>query len=342
MKKTTVLFLLIVILQFVSAQTVLHPGDIAIVQINKTYDSFDFVPLVPITTGTKIVFSDMKYSALQKRFIPFGDPQYTGVHTFTAAQNYAAGTVIQSKNNLDESKKFITYGTTGLSLIAYQVNNNDTTFITAIGWLAAENFKAGINDIPPGLSVVNNTVVKFDSTDIYFNKNYYYSIKFDNMGDVSKMEGTAIQLRRRFADNYNFTHSIGVIANTPVPNFNVLAPDVIAPKLLRSYPTQNKINVSPLSNVELEFNEPIIAKKAITVRNTSSDATQYILPTDVSIEDTIATFSYGADLAYATNYALEIQRGTFTDLDNNPWPANNDTIITFATSAKRSVELNLR
>lgn len=350
MKKFTLLLLLFAVFQIVKAQTVLKPGDIAIVHINKAYESFDFVPLVPIVTGTKIIFSDMKYSANLKRFIPFTNSQYTGIHTFTASQDYAAGIVIQCMNNLDESKKFITYGTTGLSLIAFQPNDTtyigigpggtnvtvttDTTYITAIGWLTAENFKAGINDIPPDLSVADNTVVKFDSTETYFNKNMYYSIKFDNMGDNTKQEGTAIQLRRRFADVSNYIHSNSLISNTSVPNFNVFAPDLINPTLLSSYPYNNKINVSPYSGVELKFSEPVIAQKIITVRNTLSGATQHIMPNQVSIKDSVVSFSYGADLEYASNYTLEFQSGTFTDLDNNPWPVDSETIM-FATSAKR-------
>jgi len=331
------LLLFVITCSYAVTPTVLQPGDIAIVQVNKAYESFDFVPLVPITAGTKILFSDMKYSATLKGFIPFGNLQYTGIHTFTATQNYAAGTVIQSSGNLDESKKFITSGTTGLSLIAFQVNDGDTTFITAIGWLAAENFKAGVNDIPPGLSVANNTVVKFDSTETYFNKYLYYSVKFDNMGDASKQEGTAVQLRRRFADVSNYTHTNSVVPNAAVPDFNVLAPDLTSPTLVSSYPTQNKINVSPISGVELKFSEAVIAKNAITIRNVSSGATQYITPADVIIEGSDVSFSYGANLEYATNYTLEFLPGTFTDLDNNPWPSVKDTIIPFATSAKRSV-----
>jgi len=336
MKKFITLILFSAIAQITFAQTVLHSGDIAIIQVNKDYESFDFMPLVPITTGTKIIFSDMKYSATQRGFIPFGNPQYTGIHEFTATQNYAAGTVIQSTSaNLLESKKVIFTNSEGNTLIAFQVNATDTTYLTALGWFKAVNFKAGVSDIPPGLSVANNTVVKFDSTETYFNRNYYYTIKFDNMGDASKQEGTSIQLRRRFADVANYTHSNSIVQNSPVPNFNVLAPDFVFPTLVSSNPTKNKINVSPYSAVKLKFSEPMIAKNAITIRNTQTNATQYILPADVTIKDTIVSFSYGTVLDYATNYTMEFQPGTFTDLDNNPWPAASDTIIPFATSAKR-------
>jgi hypothetical protein len=336
MKKFITLILFAAIAQISFAQTVLHPGDIAIVQVNKDYESFNFVPLVPITTGTKIIFSDMKYSATQRGFIPFGNPQYTGIHEFTATQNYAAGTVIQSTSaNLLESKKVIFTNSEGNTLIAFQVNATDTTYLTALGWFKAVNFKAGVSDIPPGLSVANNTVVKFDSTETYFNRNYYYTIKFDNMGDASKQEGTAIQLRRRFADVANYTHSNSVVQYSPVPNFNVLAPDLVFPTLVSSNPTKNKINVSPYGAVKLKFSEPMIAKNAITIRNTQTNATQYIIPANVTIKDTIVSFSYGTVLDYATNYTMEFQPGTFTDLDNNPWPAMGDTIIPFATSAKR-------
>lgn len=352
MKKFTLFLLLFAVLQIAKAQTVLKPGDIAIVQVNYSNRSFDFVPLVPLSTGTKIVFTDMKYSAATHKFIPFGNANY-GLYTYTAPAPIGAGFVIQSKDNPNFVKNydpmlFPTAGE-GLTLIAFQQNDTtyvnpdnstytvhkDTTYLTALGWYKAENFKAGESDIPPGLDVLYNSVVKLDSTDLYYVK--YRNFKFDDMGNATNRQGTAIQLRRRFADKSNFSFTNGTMNNTAVPNFNVLAPDIISPTLVSSYPTKNKINVSPYSEVLLKFSEPMIAKKAITIRNTTSGATQYVIPTDVTIQDSVVSFSYGADLEYATNYTLEFQHGTFTDLDNHPWPAVGDTIIPFATSAKRSI-----
>lgn len=337
MKKITLFLMVIASMQLVRTQTVLKAGDIAIVQINNSYKSFDFVPLVPITEGTVIVFSDMKYSALKKGFIPFADPQYDGIHTFTASKSYAAGTVIQSNGTVVESKKFITSGTNGLSLIAFQKNNSDTTFLTAFGWYAAENFKPGENDIPPGLSVADNTVVKFDSTDTYFNKYLYANIRFDNMGDVSKMTGTAIQLRRRFADHSNYLNSNSISQNTAVPNFTVLAADINPPILQSSYPAQNQLNVSRKANFKLSFNEPVLAIKTITLRETASNTTAYILPAEVKKNtDNSVSFSFEFALDYAKSYTLEIPQGCFSDEGNNPWPFSKDTVIAFATCAKRS------
>ena len=75
MKKITLILLFFAAINIVKAQTVLKPGDVAIVHINKAYESFDFVPLVAITTGTVIEFTDMKYSAALRRFVPFANPQ---------------------------------------------------------------------------------------------------------------------------------------------------------------------------------------------------------------------------------------------------------------------------
>jgi hypothetical protein len=354
MKKQSLLYCLLTLGLFLNISifgaTKLKSGDIAIVQINYSNHSFDFVPLVPLATGTKIVFTDMKYSATSHKFIPFGNTNY-GLYTYTAPAPIGAGVVIQSKNNPNFVKNYdpmlSPIADEGLTIIAFQKNDTtvlnpdlseltyakDTTFLTALGWYKAVNFKAGESDIPPGLDVLYNSVVKLDSTDLYYIK--YRNFKFDDMGISSLREGTAIQLRRRFADKSNFIFTNGTMNNTPVSNFNVLAPDLVFPTLVSSNPNKNKINVSPYSVVKLKFSEPMIAKNAITIRNTQTNATQYISPADVAINDTIVSFSFGAVLDYAANYTMEFQPGTFTDLDNNPWPAMGDTIIPFATSAKR-------
>ena len=54
MKKITLFVLLLAIIQIAKAQTVLKPGDIAIVQVNYTFNSFDFVCYVDIEAGIEI------------------------------------------------------------------------------------------------------------------------------------------------------------------------------------------------------------------------------------------------------------------------------------------------
>lgn len=338
MKKTTLFLLLLAAIQIVKAQTVLKPGDIAIVHINKAYESFDFVPLVPITAGTVIEFTDMKYSATQRRFIPFANTQYDGKHTFTAAQNYTAGTVIQSSGKLSESKKFIATNLQGNTLIAFQVNNSDTTYLTAIGWYAAVNFKEGVCDIPPGLSVANNTVVKFDSIETYYNKYMYYSLKFDPMGDASKMTGTAGKLRKLFADNANYLHTNQVMQNTAVANFNVLQPDVTPPTLLSSYPVNNKLNTSTNGIGFLKFNEPVIVLKSLILKNaTSNEVVKTYTSVDVEIEkDSTVKFNLFPYLEKNASYSLTIPKDYLVDNDGNSWPSENLT-YNFATSANKSV-----
>jgi len=354
MKKITLFLLLFAVFQFAKAQTVLKPGDIAIVHINKTYESFDFVPLVPISVGTKIVFTDMKYSTAQRRFIPFGNPEYTGIHTFTATQNYAAGTVIQSANvSLLESKKMLFSNSQGNTIIAFQQNDTtyvgigvggsnitlpkDTTFLTAIGWYKALNFKAGDCDIPPGLSVANNTVVKFDSTETYYNKYMYYSIKFDPMGDNSKMTGTAGKLRKIFADNANYLHTSQVMQNTPVANFNVLQPDVTPPALVSSYPTNNKLNTSTHGIGFLKFNEPVLVQKSLILKNISTNEIVKTYTTvDIEIEkDSTVNFNLYPYLEKNASYSLTIPKDYLNDYDGNTWPSENMT-YNFATSANKS------
>lgn len=337
MKKITLILLFFAAINIVKAQTVLKPGDVAIVHINKAYESFDFVPLVAITTGTVIEFTDMKYSAALRRFVPFANPQYDGKHTFTATQNYAAGTVIQSKGNLLESKKFITSNTEGNTLIAFQVNNNDTTYLTAIGWYTAINFKPGVSDIPPGLSVANNTVVKFDSTATYFNKNLFATIKYDPMGDATKMSGTPGKLRRYFADNANYINTNQVMQNTPVANFNVLQPDVTPPALMSSYPTNNKLNTSTHGIGFLKLNEPVLVQKSLILRNISTNEIIKTYTTvDVEIEkDSTVKFNLYPYLEKSASYSLTIPKDYLNDYDGNTWPSESMT-YNFATSANKS------
>ena len=60
MKKITLFVLLLAIIQIAKAQTVLKPGDIAIVQVNYTFNSFDFVCYVDIEAGTEIWFTNLQ------------------------------------------------------------------------------------------------------------------------------------------------------------------------------------------------------------------------------------------------------------------------------------------
>ena len=84
------------------AVTILKPGDVAFVQVNYATNSFDFVPLVNLETGTKIMFTDYSYSAKDHKLVNRLEGKVTGyelIATYTVTDPVAAGTVIQSKGN---------------------------------------------------------------------------------------------------------------------------------------------------------------------------------------------------------------------------------------------------
>ncbi len=327
------------------AVTILKPGDVAFVQVNYATNSFDFVPLVNLETGTKIMFTDYSYSAKDHKLVNRLEGKVTGyelIATYTVTDPVAAGTVIQSKGNAafnSSSFNFMNWGSIykGETLIAFQVNGLDTSYLAALGWMSANNFvsnlDAGTSDIPPGLSFADYTVVQLDSVmtpgiHSAMAKNFKYST-------YNGLEGTAKSIRRLLSTTSNFyTYDE---SNTIVEGpFKILPPDNSSPVLLKSVPAQNKIDVSVTGGVDLVFNEPVVRKKIITVRELPSDATTYIGDNEMTISGSSVSIPLAFMLKNSKNYRIEIPQGAFTDLDGNPWPVINDTVFSFATSAKRS------
>ena len=165
MKKFTLILMLIAIIPVAKAQTILKPGDIAIVQVNFSRNSFDFVPLVDIAAGTKIKFTDYAWKNNLNDFDK--TTQYDVIMTYTAPSAIAKGTVIQSLNNTAFDYNSISFYSKnagnsylkGENIIVFQTNNNDTVFVSAFGWMRKDNFSvnpynslAKVCDIPPGLS----------------------------------------------------------------------------------------------------------------------------------------------------------------------------------------------
>ncbi|NCB67955.1 MAG: T9SS type A sorting domain-containing protein [Bacteroidia bacterium] len=354
--KKHLLLLLLCLFSFpalqLKSQTTLAPGDVAIVQVNYSYNSFDFVCLVDIEAGTKIRFTDYAYSTTLSDL----DQTTTsdGIYEYTAPSTVSAGKVIQYRVNSDINPAFQTIAGSSLSLrsyknsytlageniLVYQQNNDIKTFVFAMGWMRKDNFSinplntnAKVCGIPQGLSKSNFTVIQIDSVmkpgqNPQLARDFRYN-KYDGF------TGTAFMLRRYLSSALNYNTFSGAYDNNAVEDFTVLAPDNTAPVLTSSYPTNNKINVSVNSGVELIFDEKIEVLKPLLIRNTANESTIIVTTDEIAVVDSILSFSFDKRLENAGTYVLEIPQAAIRDLNGNTWPANSNS-INFATSAKRS------
>jgi len=354
MKKQILLSIFLVLSAITAtAQTLLMPGDVAIVQVNYSYQySFDFVVLKDLEAGTQIWFTDYAYSNSLKHLNETTSSD--GRYLYTAPDNIEAGTVIQSAGNTNIVKSGSSlnfrsfrdsYSLTGENLIAYQVNNSDTTYLTAFGWMRQNNFAPGAttehkySDIPPGLSFSNHTVVQMDSifgiTDIKrdFKYNYNYS-------------GTADKIREWLSKTSNYSTAKNS-SNTPVSKFTVMPLDSVKFTLEDISPAHNESNVSVKTDVKMSFtgNGTAEVKKDIIVRNLSTQSTSYILSEEMLVSDesvteltnkTVVSFSLANRIEPSQTYAIEIPSGAIeSEYGGKFWP-QNDTVIHFSTSSSRS------
>jgi len=328
--------------------TVLHPGDIAIVQVNFSQQSFDFVPLVDIAAGTKIKFTDYAWKNSLKAFDK--TTQYDTEITYTAPANIAKGTVIQTKNNTAFDNNSVSFysknaGNTylkGENLIAFQINGNDTVFVSAFGWMRKDNFSvnpanslAKVCDIPPGLSKSDFTVIQMDSVVWGQNATLQRDFRYNKYDGFT---GTASRIRFWLSNTSNYDTFSGYYNNDAVSNFTVNAPDLFAPALSYSYPSNNKANCSVYRSGIFNFNEQVFVKKSLILAdNATNNTLKTFTVNDLKVQnDSIVSFDLYQLLEKAKTYKLIIPAGFVTDLDNNSWPAT-ELIYIFATSANRSI-----
>lgn len=354
MKKITLFVLLLTIIQIAKAQTVLKPGDIAIVQVNYTFNSFDFVCYVNIEAGTEIWFTDYAFSNTLTDFDK--TTTYDGIYKFTAAQAIQAGTVIQYRNSSNVNSQFTAVaGSSSLSLmsyknrflsgenlIVYQQNSSLVTYLFALGWMRKDNFSvnplnsnAKVCDIPQGLSKSNFTVIQIDSVmkpgqTPQLARDFRYN-KYDGF------TGTASKIRFWLSNTSNYDTFSGYYNNDAVPNFTVLDPDTQAPSLLYSYPHNEKTNTSIHGIGIFKFDEPVIALKSLILRNAASNEIIKTYTTvDIEIEkDSTVKFKLYPYLEKSTSYSLTIPKDYLKDYDGNTWPSESLT-YNFATSANKS------
>lgn len=159
----------------VFSQTSLSAGDIAFLSVNSDEPkNFAFIILTDIDSGTVINFTDDAWVSDSVEF-----RKAEGSTTFKANDNYPKGTTFTfpgfSDSIFTKNPNFLLSGT-GDNLIAYQITEmQNYVFLYGIGWAetVAGNWtfsdakKTNTSDIPPGLSVENNTILYLGSKDNY-------------------------------------------------------------------------------------------------------------------------------------------------------------------------------
>jgi len=161
---TLIIFLLFV-LNGVRGQTVLYPGDIALLTLNSDgLKNFEFISLVDIVSGTTIHFTDDAWIEETNSF-----RGSEGILTYTASQNIASGSIISCPtkdggNGFTESGSF-NPSASGDNIIVYQNSIQNPVFIYGAGWARGSSVweystisSSYKSDIPPGLSADNYTI----------------------------------------------------------------------------------------------------------------------------------------------------------------------------------------
>lgn len=180
MKKTT-LFKMVLIFSIMlfglelQAQTTLHPGDIIIVTVSADgADNFDFVPLVDLSAGTVIYFTDNAYTSSGTL------RTNEGTITYTASSNVSKGTILSFTGSTSgDWNKGTNYAlsASGDNLLAYQGSASSPSFIYGIGWAIGTPWITTGTDssnnsyIPSSLSTSSKTIVTLGTADNYqYNK----------------------------------------------------------------------------------------------------------------------------------------------------------------------------
>jgi len=205
MGKYVILFFLFLALGFKSnAQTVLQPGDIAIISLSGDNKSFRFVPLVNLAQGTEIFFTDAGW-------IGPGFRAAEGAVKYTASSAVPAGTNIEylsgaaNFTNADDANvgtNGFLLSTSGDQVLAFQGSTASPTFIFAVQsnstvWQAAAT-NSNDSGLPPGLSNGVNAIAYGAGTGS--------GSEIDNIWyDCSTTTGTTAQLLAAIANQNNWT-----------------------------------------------------------------------------------------------------------------------------------------
>ncbi len=150
----------------IASQTMLTPGDVAIVGVNTDNpDTFSFVTLTDITIGTKLFFTD---SGIQTDGSFRGNE---GAILYTAPSNLSAGTIVNFSGISDDftnasdghvGTNGFNLSTSGDQIIAFTGSTENPTFIFALqtnsSMFQTNSNDSNQSDLPPGLEIGRTAV----------------------------------------------------------------------------------------------------------------------------------------------------------------------------------------
>lgn len=222
MKRYTLLFIAFVFSFPLWAQTVLQPGDIAMVTVNTDADDlFEFIPLVNLQEGTVIHFTDDAWKGSE-----FRDGE--GVMSYTVPPGgIVAGTLISSTDtNFEQTDAGFTLSASGDNILVYQGSSTlnvsgaeyqTPIFILGIGVGSGSTWVEGAADvstknstIPSNLSEDNHTIFSMVSD------NYQYK-------KTAPTKGTKEELLKSLVDNTKINKSSSKTYSSFGQNFTVVS-----------------------------------------------------------------------------------------------------------------------
>ena len=164
------------------SQSVLLPGDVVIVSVNASENSFDFIPLVDIKEGTSIWFSN---GIWEEETHTLSDGQEVHIR---AIQDIAAGTNIHINEITDprlsvEGSLFFTGEMD--RVLAYQKDEGILRFLYGVGWGSAfvwEPDSLGGSQIPASISTGTHTLLTLGERN-----NYQYHLRNGASGTVNML-----------------------------------------------------------------------------------------------------------------------------------------------------------
>lgn len=213
----SIAFLLLIVLSSSSvfSQSVLLPTDLAIVTVNSSEDSFDFIPLVHLQAETTIWFSTGVWDSESLKI--------TGNEIeIKILSPIDAGTNIHV-NELEDSRVQVTgkldFTGNGDRIFAYQKDEGVTRVIYGIGWGSRDiwNSESTLgSEIPGSISKENNTLLQLG-----LEQNYQYYLR-------NGASGTSSMLANFVADPSKWRGK----SNTTFPNFGTAFRILKAPVIL--------------------------------------------------------------------------------------------------------------
>lgn len=211
----TILSLILLCTEFAYSQSVLLPGDIAIVSTNSTNHSFDFIPLVDIQKGTSVWFTNGKWDSEEFSLSEGEEIEITFLNAVSAGTNIHINSISDPRIKLNGH---LIFRKEENRIFAYQKDEDVYRFIYGLGWGSDDVWSAYLKegaDIPKSLSLENKTILRLGTYD-----NYQYHLK-------NGASGTSNMLLSFISDPSKWVGRDKLAYSSFGTTFRLLAPPVV-------------------------------------------------------------------------------------------------------------------